>query len=253
MVGWIILGVILALILLILLIPVGADLGYEGGKLHVSAKLGPMLVQIFPRQHGKSKPKKEKKPKKKKEEPQEEEEEEKQEKKPKKKRSLPFNRDEILELLQIALKTLGKFGRAWRVDRFLLHYIAAGNDPYDVAMTYGWVNAALSSLAQPCSRAFRVKDCSVWTDVDFLADWMSLDLGVAMTITLWRIFGVINAILFGALKILIRSKRRQKKEAKAPKQAEKNGGTGSAPPPDGPETENHTENIQEEERMAANG
>ena len=251
MVGWIILGIILALLLLILLLPLGVDLGNEGGSFHLSAKAGPLLIQILPGKEKAKKPEKDKpkKKKKKKEAPEEEEEEP----KPKKKRSLPFNRDELLELVRVALRGIGRFGRAWHVDRFLLHYVAAGDDPYATAMTYGKVNAALSSLAPVCSRRFRVKDCSVWTDVDFAADKMSLELGLAMTITLWRIFGVINRILFGALKILIRSKRRQKKEAKAPKQAEKNGGTGSAPPPDGPETENHTENIQEEERMAANG
>ncbi len=249
MVGWIILGVFLALILLILLIPLGADLGYEGGGFHLSVKLGPMLKQIIPRDPNKpEKPKKEKEKKKKKKS-----EEEDEEPKPKKKRSLPFNRDELLELLRIVLKGIGKFGRAWHVDRFALHYVAAGSDPYDTAMTYGWVNAALSSLAPLCRERFRVKDCSVWTDVDFTEDKTFLELGLAMTITLWRLFGVINSILFGALKVLIRSKRRKKKEAKALKQAQQSEGTGTETP--APETENtkETENIQEEERMAANG
>ena len=119
------------------------------------------------------------------------------------------------------LKGIGKFGRAWKVDRFVLHYIATGDDPYDTAMTYGYVNAALSSLAPLCKKRFRVKDCSVWTDVDFTADKTFLEGGLALTINLWRIFGVVNSILFGALKILIRSKRRQKKEAKALKKARK--------------------------------
>lgn len=256
MIGWIILGVILALLLLILLIPVGVDLGYEEGRFHLSAKVSALLIQLFPRKEKKPKEPKKKKKKKKAPKPAEEE----AEPKPRKKRSLPFDRDELLDLLRTVLRGLGKFGRAWHVDRFVLHYVAAGRDPYDVAMTYGWVNAALSSLAPLCRQRFHVRDCSVWTDVDFVGSEGLLDLGLAMTINLWRIFGVINSIAFGALKILLRSKRRRKREARALKKAQKN----APPAPEGealpeggqalPEQENtNKENIQEEERMAANG
>ena len=255
MVGWIILGVFLALLALILFIPLGVDLGNEGGQFHLSAKVGSFLIQLLPKTEKKPKKEKEKKKKKKKKKDEDEEEEE---GKPKKKRSLPFNRDELLELLRVVLRGIGKFGRAWHVDRFVLHYVAAGGDPYDTAMTYGWVNAALSSLSPLCQKRFRVRDCSVWTDVDFTQDKTFLELGLAMTITFWRLNGVINSLLFGALKILIRSKRRKKKEAKALKKAEKAGETApeaqeaaqTAPDTDQKEKK---ENIQEEERMAANG
>ncbi len=261
MVGWIILGIFVALLLLILFLPFGVDLGNEGGSFHLSAKLGGFLIQILPKKPGaEKKPKKEKKKKKKKPVTEEEEEE-----KPKKKRSLPFNRDELLELLHIVGKTLGKFGRAWKVDRFVLHYIAAGDDPYDTAVTYGKVNAVLSSLAPVCSRRFQVKDCSVWTDVDFTADKTFLEGGLAMTINFWRINGVINCLLFGALKVLIRSKRRKKREKKALEQAQK-AETAALGNTDGTEkpvlaveeghmtiTKEKKEITQEEERMAANG
>ncbi len=256
MVGWIILGVFLALLALILFIPLGVDLGNEGGQFHLSAKVGGLLIQLLPKTE--KKPKKEKEEKKKKKKKKAEDEGEESEPKPKKKRSLPFNRDELLELLRVALRSIGKFGRAWHVDRFVLHYVAAGNDPYDTAMTYGWVNAALSSLSPLCQKRFQVRDCSVWTDVDFTQDKTFLELGLAMTITFWRLNGVINSLLFGALKILIRSKRRKKKEAKALKKAQKAAQTApeaqeaaqAAPDTDQKEKK---ENIQEEERMAANG
>ena len=83
MIGLIILGVLIGLIVLILLIPVGADLGYEDGKLHVSAKVMGILLQLYPKPPGEKKPKK------------------------KKKRKLPFNRDELLELLKVALRGFG--------------------------------------------------------------------------------------------------------------------------------------------------
>ena len=257
MVGWIILGVFLALLALILFLPLGVDLGNEGGQFHLSAKAGCILIQLLPKTGKKpKKPKEKKKTKKKK--AQAEEEGEEPEPKPKKKRSLPFNRDELLELARVALRGIGRFGRAWHVDRFVLHYVAAGDDPYDTAMTYGKLNGVLGTLAPLCHKRFHVRDCSVWTDVDFTADKTFLEFGLAMTITLWRILGVVNRLAFGALRILIRSKRRKKKEAKALKKARKAAGTapeelpaaGAAPETDQKE---NTENIQEEERMAANG
>ena len=49
MVGLIILGILIGLIVLILLIPVGADLGYEDGRLHLSAKVMGLQLQLFPK------------------------------------------------------------------------------------------------------------------------------------------------------------------------------------------------------------
>ena len=64
MVGLIILGVIVAIIVIIMLVPVGADVGYEGGELRVSAKVSGILLQLIPKKPvDETKPKKEKKPK----------------------------------------------------------------------------------------------------------------------------------------------------------------------------------------------
>ena len=244
MVGWIILGVIAALLLLILFLPVGVDLGYEEGEFHLSAKVSALLIQILPKKpEEEGKPKKAKKPKKEKKKKEKSEEETAGEEKPK--RKLSFSRDELLELVKTLLKGIGKFGRAWKVDRFLLHYVAAGSDPYDTAMTYGYVNAALSSLAPLCRKRFAVRDCSVWTDVDFAADSMRLDLGLALTVTLWKLLGAANTVLFGALRILIRNKIRLWKEKRALKKS------GAAELENQKDIENET--VQEEERMAANG
>ena len=251
MVGLIILGVIVAIIVVLMLVPVGADVAYEGGELRLSAKVCGMLLQLIPKPPAdETKPKKEKKPKKpKKKKKQPEEQVQTGEEKPKKKLDLDFSMDEILGLVKSVLRGLGRFGRKLSVDRFLLHYTAAGKDPYNTAMTFGYVNGALTTLAPICRRTFDTKDVDVWTDVDFTTEKMKVDFGVALTIRIGQIFGVVFTILFGALGILIKHKFRKFKEKRANKKAgiPENGEAAAE------NREENTKNIQPEERTDSNG
>lgn len=249
MVGLIILGVIIAIIALIMLIPVGADVGYEDGAFHLSAKVCGMLLQLLPKKpQDESKPKKEKKPKKKKKTAKP-----KKPPKEKKKRKLEFSRDELLELGKALLRGLGKFGKI-TVDRFHLHYTAGGDDPYNTAVTYNYVNAALSTLAPLCREKFIVKESDVQTEVDFTADKMKIDFGLCFVIRIGQIFRMAFAILFGALGILIKNKIRLTREKiKARKEAK----TEEKSLPEAETAQNNNienkENIQEDERMDSNG
>ena len=245
MVWLIVLGVIVGIIALIMLIPVGADVGYENGELSVSAKVCGVMLKLLPRKPAdESKPRKEKKLKKEKK-PKEPGPD--QAAKPKKKLNLQLNRDEILALAKAVLRGVGKFGKL-TVDRFMLHYVAAGSDPYATAMTYNYVNAALSSLAPICAERFIVKDCDVWTNIDFTEEKTRIDFGLCVVIRIGQVFRMAFAILFGALWILIKNKFRLLKEKN------KNRGSGNEVSPEEANTENVTEeNIQEEERMDSNG
>ncbi len=210
MVGRIILGVIIGIIVLILVVPIGADINYEGGELRVSAKLWKFLIKIFPKEPSDTDaPPKEKKPKRiKKKKPKEKKKEKPEgEPQPKKKLKLNFTFDEIMALLKKLFKGLGRIFTI-HVDRFMLHYVAAGDDPYNTAMTYNYVNAALSVLAPICAKKYRCRDTDVWTDIDFNREQMQLDVGVAITIRLGQILHGVNIILFGALGILIKNKFR---------------------------------------------
>lgn len=251
MVGLIILGVIIAIIAAIMLVPVGADVAYEGGELRLSAKVCGMLLQLIPKPPAdETKPKKQKKPKKpKKQKKKPEEQAQTGEEKPKKKLNLDFSMDEIMGLVKSVLRGLGRFGRKLSVDRFLLHYTAAGKDPYNTAMTFGYVNGALTTLAPICRRTFDTKDVDVWTDVDFTTEKTKVDFGVALTIRIGQIFGVVFTILFGALGILIKHKFRKFKEKRANKKA-------GIPDNEGTAAENKeekTKTIQAEERTDSNG
>lgn len=254
MVGLIILGVIVVLIAAIMLVPVGADVAYEGGELRLSAKVCGMLLQLIPKPPAdETKPKKEKKPKKPKKTKEKKKQPEDQAgtggEKPKKKLDLDFSLEEIFGLVKSVLRGLGRFGRKLSVDRFLLHYTAAGKDPYNTAMTFGYVNGALTTLAPICRRTFDAKDVDVWTDVDFTTEKTRADVGLALTIRIGQIFGVVFTILFGALGILIKHKIRKFKEKRANKKAgiPENGEAAAE------NREENTKNIQPEERTDSNG
>lgn len=243
MVWLIVLGIIVGIIVLIMLIPVGADVGYVEGQLSVSAKVCGVLIKLLPKKPvDETKPQKQKKPKKEKKP-----KEPKADKPKKPRKKLELNMDEKFALVRAALKGFGKFGKL-TVDRFMLHYVAGGEDPYNTAMTYNYVNAALSTLAPVCASRFIVKDSDVRTDVDFTLDKPKIDVGVCVVIRIGQVFRMGFAIAFGVLGILLKNKLRLLREKRLRKR------NGEDLPTENPDNVVNTEqNIQQEERMDSNG
>ncbi len=218
-VAWILVGLVLLILLLVLFVPIGADIAYMGGEFSLAARADGLSIKLIPRKpRDPDKPPKEKKPKKekKKKKPKKPKEEKPRAEGGKQKKKLSFTFDELLELAQKAIRGLGKFGKL-TVHKFLLHYVAAGNDPYNTAMTYNYVNAALSVLGPVCAQKFRVRgDVDVWTDIDFTAEKMTVDTQLSITLRLAQVVHMAFAVGFGALGVLIKHKlrlRREKKEA----------------------------------------
>ena len=121
MTGLIVLGVIVLVIAAIMLVPVGADVSYIGGNFSLSAKVCGLRLRLIPRKPAEE-PSEPKKQKEKKHKPKEE-----AAAKPGKKFKPDFNRDELLSLVKAVLRGLGKFGKL-TVDKFMLHFVSAGDD-----------------------------------------------------------------------------------------------------------------------------
>ena len=203
------LGIILLVLVLVMLMPVGVDGEYIAGNVRLSAKISFYRLQLLP-----PKPKKEKKENKRNKPKKLSPEETTVPEKKKSKFKLNFNFEEITAILKAALGAVGNFGKKIKVDRFLLHYTAAGKDPYDTAQTYGCVNAALSALAPICASRYKVKDCDVWTRVDFVDEKMSIDFALALRIRVGQVLAVAFALVYRAALILIKNKLRLRKERK---------------------------------------
>lgn len=228
-------ALVLLALLVILFVPVGADVSYVSSEFSLALRVGFYSHKLLPK-------------KKVSEEPAEEKTDatEAKPKKEKKKESsggdnilkkLELSFDEIIEIIKKALKGVSKFGKL-TVHEFMLHYIAAGKDPYSTAMTYNYVNAALSALAPSAAKVFKVSgDVDVWTDIDFTREKMLADVRLSITLKLVQVLHVALVAGFGVLGVLIKNRIRVARKRRADKKQNKN-----------------TEiNIQTEERMDSNG
>ena len=128
------------------------------------------------------KPKKKKPPKPKKEKP--------------KKRSAPPDIRTILTLAKLGLQALDLFRQRLRVQLLRLVFVSGASDPYDTALAFGYVNAALGALMPLAERALRIDERDIQTGVDFQAERPRIDARIVCTIRIGQI--VIIALAFGA-------------------------------------------------------
>lgn len=205
-----ILAVVILVLLLIGQVRVGGRAQFDAQGFLLWIRLGRFRIKILPRKPRADKksspPKKLKKPKK--------------EKLP---TPLPERVGGALEyaqaLLPVALEAAGGMWRGLRVDTLELEMTAGASDPADAAMLYGYANAALGTLWDPLTRAFRVKNGTARIKLDFNAPGitvygtaeLSIKIGTALRIGLRA---GIRALL-GALaaRRRLKIKRHQRKAA----------------------------------------
>ena len=137
---WIILAIALVLTVLNLL-PVGVDAAYADETFSLAARIGLFRLRLLPKPPD-AKPKKKKPQKPKKEKP--------------KKKSAPPDIRTILALAKLGLQALNRFRQRLRVQLLRLVFVSGAPDPYDTALAFGYVNAALGALTplaeQPAHR-----------------------------------------------------------------------------------------------------
>ena len=204
MVALIILGILLLLIIIICLVPVGADISFIDDKLKVYLKVDGFLIKVFP----KKKKEDNKESASQKEKPKNTVKKPKENNKKKKEIKLYFRKDEIINLLKRITYKFKRFNNSFRADKFLFHYVAGGRDPYRVALKFAYVNAFISAVLPVSDSHLKCKNLDVKTDVDFTADWSLIDLDCAIVIRIGAFpilaFGIINSTLW----ILIKNKVR---------------------------------------------
>ena len=198
------LSIIAAVIILILITPVGADAAFGGdGPFSLKIVIGPLRLTLLP-----PKPKKEKKPKKPKEKKKKPAD---GENKPKPKLAL----GDIFALAKIALAALGRFRRKLSLDVLTLHLIAGAPDPYDAVMQYNYLNTGLGVLWPLLNRAFNIRRRDVRTALDIGAEGLAAEGRVKATLRIGQILHIANCALYALIKWYLPRRRAEKAADKA--------------------------------------
>ena len=187
---WIILAIALVLTVMNLL-PVGVDAAYADETFSLAARIGPFRLRLLPKPPDAKPKKKPQKPKK---------------EKPKKKSAPPDIRT-ILVLAKLGLQALNRFRQRLRVQLLRLVFVSGAPDPYDTALAFGYVNAALGALTPLAERALRIDERDIQTGVDFQAGQPRIDARIVCTIRIGQIVVIALAFGVGFLKQKMHSKQ----------------------------------------------
>ena len=197
--GWIIAFCIL---FLLAILPLGASVLYDADGPRVRVVAGPLKIQVFPmkKKAKKDKPKKEKpKPAK----------AAKAEKKPAPKPQTGGSWTDFLPLVRMALDLLNDLRRKLRVNELKLHLTMAGDDPCDLAVNYGRMNASLAALIAQLERFQVIKKRDVRIDCDFTASETVILARLDLTITLGRILSIAAVYGVRGLKTFLNIKKQR--------------------------------------------
>lgn len=160
MVGWIILGVIVVLVIVLLCLRVGVTIRF-GDELRVTARIGPKSIQIIP--------------------PPEKKQNEKQTAKPsaakaakpkdKKKLDLHLTFDDVRGALNAVWRAiqgaLRRAGKRIRIDQMELSFVFGDENPVNTAQWYGWANTAVWTVMPRLEEWVCMPDPHVHMEMDF--------------------------------------------------------------------------------------
>lgn len=199
--GWVVLGIIVLVFMLIGCIPVGVDARYHENALALRLKIGLFKLQILPAKPKKKKaaPKKEKSaPKNAAAKPA----------KPKKQFQMPkLTLQDILALADLACDTLGNLRRKLRVEVLVLHVTLDGSDPAKAAILYGRAWALIGMLNPKLEQLFVIKKRDIQPVLDYNEKEMKVDAHLALMITIGRAISLAGRAGVRFLKLWLNKKK----------------------------------------------
>ncbi len=183
----IVLGCILALALVVSLIRVGFNIEYSEEGLKVKVGVGPVRATVYPAEKQKKK------------------------KKAQAGRQKAGLFGELKEHLPDIRKMLSRIRRRRFIQELTVHYIAAGPDPAQAALTFGGVSAGIGIITAILENNFRIKKRDLRAAVDFEAEKPYLYVRVKLSLAVWEAVYV----LFNLLVSMAGKRKAQAKPAGA--------------------------------------
>lgn len=213
----IVLGIILAVIVLILLLPVGAYARYDGNTL-VRLIAGPLRIQLVPakpksrKQLEKAKRKKEQKAAKKAENKKKAAAKKLvyQEPKPKPQEPLPDKIRGLLPFAKLAVDALSSVFRRLTIKKLLIHVRFGGGDKAKLAESYGRTMALIWEIGPVLGRKFRIKKSDISVVPDFLADKTEVEAEIYLRYRVFDLLGIAFKYGFRGLRLLMARKKHEK-------------------------------------------
>ena len=184
-----ILMLVLAALVLLLMVRLGVDVGYDAGGLRVYARVSRFTVCLYPaKKQASKKPKKQKS------------------KTPKK--GMPdIAEDEIVDAIGVAVRSVKKL--RFRLRRLKLHFLSAFDDPYKTAIVYGYAEALIHGLGLP-----QLKQSDIQLGMDFEKEACEIDGYLSVTIRIYYIMKLLVCLAVGMIPVLWRRRKRMKSTVK---------------------------------------
>ena len=202
--GWMILGIIVLVLVLLCQIRVGGQVEYSDRGLEAWVRISFLKIQVFPLKKKKKAPKKKAStPKKANKQPELDQQKKITEK-------VGGALDYVQNLMPVALDAVKHLYSKIQMDKLELELIVGSEDPADAAMLYGQASSVLGALWYSITQMFHVQDGNARVRVDFEAKSMTVYGLATLTIKIGQILWL--GVYFGVrgLRAFLTVRKRQK-------------------------------------------
>jgi len=123
----------------------------------------------------------------------------------------PGSLNDFMVILKSVKNALSRLKHRLLIRDLTLYYLSAGDDPANVALSFGAANAVFGAILPVLERNFRIKRRDLQASADFEAKKQRIYAKIAISIAVWEVFYVVFA-LFPIIAAIFKKKPVSKKK-----------------------------------------